>query len=110
MAWLPMIRERQVRVSVKVDSAMPSTDAVHVAPGWIGVESVSVPELTRSPAASGSAPLLFLLAAAGAGGNSAAAARTRARRDTARGCEVNCGPTLRCHPLVRSCRLSTAGP
>ena len=26
---------------------MPSTDAVHVAPGWIGVDSVSVPELTE---------------------------------------------------------------
>ena len=50
---------------------MPSTTAVHVSPGAIGCDSVSVPELTRSPAASGSAPSCFAIADASSARHSA---------------------------------------
>ena len=51
-------------VSVRVGRSIPSTTAVHVSPGAIGRDSVSVPELTSSPAASGSLPGCRAIAAA----------------------------------------------
>jgi hypothetical protein len=88
---------------VSAGSSRPSTAAVHVAPGWIGVDSVSVPELTRSPAASGSAPSCLAIAEASSARQSAGL-RSELRPDP---CSTSCPSFARRTLNFGSCSTSS---